>query len=142
MGAVAVAQHLHAMVALFNDNNVTCSIERDTRGTCELASAFSFAADGAEVLAVAVAQNLNTMGVEVGNNKVAFAVKRNTAIASYITIASSELPVAHALAADGADVGAVAQPMHLHTKVVTVKYSNVALAVNGDAGGIAELSDA
>ena len=55
MGAVAVAQHLHAMIALFKDNNVTCGIERDTRGILELAGACSFAADGAEMRAVAVA---------------------------------------------------------------------------------------
>jgi len=42
-------------------------------------------------------------------------------------------------AADGADVGAVAQPMHLHMRVDTVIYSNVALAVNGDARVMAEL---
>jgi len=134
MGAVAVAQHLHAMIAAFNNNNVTCGIERDTHGPFELAGACSFAADGAEMRAVAVAQNLNTMVATVGNNKVAFAVKCNTAIAS------SDLPVAAALAADGADVGAVAQPMHLHTIVAAIKYSNVALAVNRDAGGMAELS--
>ena len=137
MGAIAVAQHLHAMIAFFNNNNVTCGIERDTRGILELAGAYSFAADGAEMRAVTVAQNLNTMVGTVGNNKVAFAVKRNTAISIR---ASSELPVAAAPAADGADVGAVAQPMHLHTIVVTVIRSNVALAVNGDAGGILELS--
>ena len=85
--------------------------------------------------AVAVAQNLNTMVATVGNNKVAFAVKRNTTI-----VASSELPVAAAHAADGADVGTVAQPMHLHTSVLTVMYSNVALAVNGDALGRTEFS--
>ena len=106
MGAVTVAQHLHAMIVSFNYNNVTCGIERDTRGTLELAGACSFAADGAEMRAVAVAQNLNTMVATVGNNEVAFAVKRNT------TVASSELPVAAAPAADGADAGAVAQPMH------------------------------
>ena len=83
--------------------------------------------------AVAVAQHLHAMVVAVGNNKVAFAVKRNTATVS------SELPVAAALAADGADVGAVAQPMHLHTSVAAVKYSNVALAVDGDAGRAGEL---
>ena len=76
MGTIAVAQHLHSMIVSFNDNNVTCSIERDTRGTIELAGACSFAADGAEMLAVAVAQNLNTMVVTVGNNKVAFAIKQ------------------------------------------------------------------
>ena len=135
MGAVVVAQHLHAMIACFNDNNVTCGIERDTRGTVELAGACSFAADGAEMRAVAVAQNLHTMVAMVGNNKVAFVVKRNT------TIASSELPVAAAPAADGADVGAVAQPMHLHTSVA-VKNSNVALAVDGDAVSAVKLSPA
>ena len=79
MGAVAVAQHLHAMVAPFNYNNVTGGIERNARGTLELAGAFSFAADGADMRAVAVAQHLHTMVARVGNNKVAFAVKRNTA---------------------------------------------------------------
>ena len=39
MGAVAVAQHLHALVAEFNNNNVTGGIERDARGTLELAGA-------------------------------------------------------------------------------------------------------
>ncbi len=37
MGAVAVAQHLHATVPLFNYNNVTVGIERDARGALELA---------------------------------------------------------------------------------------------------------
>ncbi len=85
--------------------------------------------------AVAVAQHLHAMVARVGYNKVAFAVKRNTAMAR----AYSELPVAAALAADGADVGAVAQPKHLHTSVAAV-YSNVALAVDGDAGRIDDLS--
>ncbi len=134
MGAVAVAQHLHAAMKLVNNNNVTSGIKRDTRGTLQLVGACSFAADGAEMRAVAVAQNLNTMVVSISNNKVAFVVKRNT------TIASFELSVAAAPAADGADVGAVAQPMHLHTSVFTVKYSNVALAVNGNALGRAESS--
>jgi hypothetical protein len=107
-------------------------IERDARGKKELACSLSFAADGADVCAVTVAKNLHSM-VAVGNNKVSFTVKRQT-------IASCELPVAAALAADGAHVGAVAQPMHLHTIVATVIYSNVALAVNRDALGIAEMS--
>ena len=70
---------------------------------------------------VAVAQHLHAMVATVSNNKVAFAVKRHT------TKVSSELPVAAALAADGADVGAIAQPKHLHTSVAAVKDSNVAL---------------
>ena len=80
--------------------------------------------------AVAVAQHLHAMVGRVGNNKVAFAGKRNTAATQ----------TAAANAADGADVGAVAQPMHLHTSVAGVKYSNVALAVDGDAGRTNELS--
>jgi hypothetical protein len=48
MGAVAVAQHLHAIVAAFNYNNVTGGIEREgRRGILELADAYSSAADGA-----------------------------------------------------------------------------------------------
>jgi hypothetical protein len=84
--------------------------------------------------AVAVAQHFHAIVAFVGNNKVAFAVKRNTANASF------ELPVAPAPATDGADVGTVAQPMHLHTSVGTVKHCNVALAVDGDAVRKVELS--
>jgi hypothetical protein len=73
MGSVTVAQHLHAVIAFFNDNNGTCGIERDTNVKVELAGACSFAAYGAEMRAVAVAQNLNTMVAIVGNNKVAAA---------------------------------------------------------------------
>ena len=142
MGAVAVAQHLHEIVALINNNNVTGGIERDARGIRELAGACSSATDGADMRAVAVAQHLHTMVVTVGNNKVAFAVKRNTAICIRASCHTCELPVAAALAADGADVSAIAQPMHLHTSVTVFKYSNVALAVDGDAPGIAELAGA
>ena len=39
MGAIAVAQHLHVIVACYYNNNVTCGIERDTRGISELAGA-------------------------------------------------------------------------------------------------------
>ncbi len=81
MGAVAVAQHLHAIVSGINDNNVTGGIERDARGPLELAGACSFAADGADMRAVAVAQHLQTMVVRVGNNKVAIEVTRHTTIA-------------------------------------------------------------
>jgi hypothetical protein len=71
----------------------------------------------------------------VGNNKVAFAVKRDIAKAAFC-----ELPVAAALAADGADVGAVAQPKHFYTTGVAVKCSNVANVVDGDAANSAEFS--
>jgi hypothetical protein len=80
------------MIALFNYNNVTCGIERETRGRYELAGACSIAANGAEMPAAGVAQNLNT--IVTGNNRVAFAVKPNTATAS------SELYIARAAPAD------------------------------------------
>ena len=98
MGAVAVAKHLHAMVALLNNNNVAGGIERDASEILELAcSAFrSLAADGADVGAVTVAKNLHSMVAAVGNNKVALAVKRDSATAL------CELPVAAALAAESA----------------------------------------
>ena len=99
MGAIAVAKHLHAMVVTINHNNVPRAVERDATGTIELAGACSCAADGADVRAVAVADNLHSIVDIVGNNKVAFAVKRDT------TIASSELSVAAAVAADGAHEG-------------------------------------
>ena len=132
MSAVAVAKHLHAMVAPLNDNNVAGGIKRDARGIEELTCSLSFAADGADVGAVTVAKNLHSMVAAVGNNKVALAVKRDA------SMASCKLPVASALAADGAHVGAVAQSKHLHTSVV-VKNSNVALAVDSNAGDIGEL---
>jgi hypothetical protein len=66
------------MIEVFNNNNVTCGIERDTRGIVEPAGACSSATDCAEMCPVTVAQNLNTMVAFVGNNKIVFAVKRNT----------------------------------------------------------------
>ena len=136
MGAVAVAQDLHAMVAKVNDNNVAGGIERDASGTLELTCSRSLAADGADVGAVTVANNLHSMVAAVGNNKVALAVKRN---AEFAAKASCELPVAAASAADGAHEGAVAHSKHLHATVAMVKNSDVALAVHSDAGGIGKL---
>ena len=82
MRAVAVAKHLHAMVAKVNDNNVAGGIERDANGMLELTCSRSLAADshdGADVGAVTVANNLHSMVAAVGNNKVALAVKRDAA---------------------------------------------------------------
>ncbi len=79
--------------------------------------------------AVAVAKHLHSMVADVGNNKVALPVKRDAAIAS------TELPVAAASTADGAQLGADAQSKDLHTSVAVVKNSNVALAVDSNALG-------
>ena len=81
MGPIAVAKHLHAMVATFNHNNMSRAIERDASGGRELASPGSCAADGADMRAVTVADNLHSMVANVGNNKVAFTVKRDTTMA-------------------------------------------------------------
>ena len=90
MRAVTVAKHLHAMVAILNNNNAAGGIECDANRMLELACSRSLAADGADVRAVTVAKNLQSMVAAVGNNKVALAVKRDA------TIACCELPVAAA----------------------------------------------
>ncbi len=59
--AVAVAQHLHAMIASFSDNNVTSGIECNTGGMSKSPGACSFTTDGAKIRGVTVAQNLNMM---------------------------------------------------------------------------------
>ena len=51
MGPIAVAKHLHAIVADFNYNNVAGGIERDASRTLELTCSRSLAADGADVCA-------------------------------------------------------------------------------------------
>ena len=111
MGAVAVAQHLHAMVACFNYNNVTGGIERDARGTVELASACSYAADGADMGAVAVAQHLHAMVALINYNNVTGDIERDAR-------GILELAGACSSAADGADMRAVAVAQHLHAMVI------------------------
>ncbi len=69
--AVAVAKHLHAMVALLDNNNEAGGIKRDAIRTLELTCSRSLDADGADVCAVTVANNLHSMVDAVGNNKVA-----------------------------------------------------------------------
>ena len=103
MDTVAVAQNLNAIVEMINNNNVAGGIKRDASGILELTCSHFWAADGADVSAVTVSKHLQSLVVPVDNNKVALAVKRDAAVAS------SELPVAAASAADGAHVGAVAQ---------------------------------
>ena len=78
MGAVGIPQHLHAITADFNNNEVASGIERDARRTLELAGACPLAADGADVRAIAAAQHLNTMVAVLGYDKVTLAVKRDS----------------------------------------------------------------
>ena len=79
MGAVAVAQHLHAMVAELRYNDVPSAIKRYAPGMIELPVPCSFAADAAQVRPVAVPKDLNAMVVTIAHHQVALAIKRNAA---------------------------------------------------------------
>ena len=96
MGAVAVAQHLHAMIAVFRNNDVPRAIKRCAPWIIELPLPFSFAADGAQVRPVDVAKHLDAMIFTIGHHQVALAIKRNTAKRKV------KLPITVTLAADGA----------------------------------------
>ena len=80
MGAVAVAQHLHAIAMGFRHNDVPRAIKRYAPGLIELPIPCSFAADGAQVRPVDVAKHLNAMVVTIGHHQVALAVKRNAVV--------------------------------------------------------------
>jgi len=68
MGAVAVAQHLHAMIAAFRHNDVPRAIKRYAPGTIQLPVPFSSAANGAQVRPVDVAKHLNAMIPTIGHH--------------------------------------------------------------------------
>ena len=97
MGAVAVAQHLHAMVAMLGYNDVPRAIKRYAKGTIELPVPFSKAADAAQVRPVAVPKHLNAIVVTVAHHQVALAIKRNAAIRTI------KLPITIPATPDAAD---------------------------------------
>ena len=75
MRAVAVAQHLHAMVATVGNNKVAFAVKRNTTTvSAELPVAAAPAADGADVGAVAQPMHLHTSVAAVKNSNVALAV--------------------------------------------------------------------
>ena len=75
MGAVAVAQHLHAMVVTVGNNKVAFAVKRNTaKAFSELPVAAALAADGADVGAVAEPMHLHTSVTAVKNSNVALAV--------------------------------------------------------------------
>ena len=75
MRAVAVAQHLHTMVAKVGNNKVAFAVKRNTaQASSELPVAAAPAADGADVGAVAQPMHLHTGVAAVKNSKVALAV--------------------------------------------------------------------
>ena len=96
MGAVAVAQHLHAMVVPIRYNDVPRAIKRYAPGPIELPVPCSTAADAAQVRPVAVPKDLNAMVVTIAHHQVALAIKRNAATWTI------KLPITSTLAADGA----------------------------------------
>ena len=108
MGAVAVAQHLHASVAAaLRYNNVPRAIKRYAPGLIELPVPCSTelielpvpcstAAEAAQVRPVAVPKDLNAMVFTIAHHQVAFAIKRNAAIRT------SKLPITSTFAADDA----------------------------------------
>ncbi len=96
MGAVAVAQHLHAMATEFDYNDLPRAIKRYAPGTIELSIPCSSASNGAQVRPVDIAQHVNQMIFTIGHHQVALAVKRNAATRT------TKRPITSTLAADGA----------------------------------------
>ena len=96
MCAVAVAQHLHAMVAMLGYNDVPRAIKRYAPRSSELPVACSTAADAAQVRPVAVPKDLNAMVVTIAHHQVALAIKRNAATWTI------KLPITSTSVADGA----------------------------------------
>ena len=96
MGAVAVAQHLHAMAVAFRYNDVPRAIKRYAPGSIELPVPCSTAAEAAQVRPVAVPKDLNAMVVTIAHHQVALAVKRNAAMRIL------KLPITSTFAADDA----------------------------------------
>ena len=95
MGAVAVAQHLHAIDVSFRYNDVPRAIKRYAPGFIELPVSCPLAADAAQVHPVAVPQDLNAMVATVAHHQVALAIKRNAA-------RTIKLPITSTAAADDA----------------------------------------
>ena len=95
MGAVAVAQHLHAMAAVLRYNDVPRAIKRYAPGLTELPVPCSTAADGAQVRPVAVPKDLNAMVKTIAHHQVGLAIKRD---AKRII----KLPITSTFAADDA----------------------------------------
>ncbi len=79
MGAVAVAQHLHAMASALRYNDVPRAIKRYAPGFIELPVTCSTAADAVQVHPVDVPKDLNAMVATVAHHQVALAIKRNAA---------------------------------------------------------------
>ena len=96
MRAVAVAQHLHAIVVVVRYNDVPRAIKRYAKGSIELPVPCSTAADAAQVRPVAVPKDLNAMVAAIAHNQVALAIKRNAAIRMI------KLPITSTFAADDA----------------------------------------
>ena len=96
MGAVDVAQHLHATAAALRYNDVPRAIKRYAKRYNELPVPSSTAADAAQMRPVAVSKDLKAMVVTIAHNQVALAIKRNAAMRTI------KLPTTSTFAADDA----------------------------------------
>ncbi len=135
MRTVGVIQHLHAKIALLDYNQMTGAVQRNPTRTAELAIASALLADGPQVLPIAVPKNLDAIVTAVTDYKIAFHIKHHAAIAG------TQLPGPAALAANVANADTVAQPENLNAAVaVPVMHDDVAVNVDGDAGGKAALA--
>ena len=123
MGAVAVAQHLHAMAVVLTYNDVPRAIKRYAPGSIELPVPCSMAADAAQVRPVAVPKDLNAMVETIAHHQVALAIKRNAAIGTVtvklvrVYITSSSLSVA----------------IHLNAMLVKIRKIQIARGITNQA---------
>ena len=108
MGAVAVAQHLHAIAAVLGYNDVPRAIKRYAPGCIELPVPCSTAADGAQVRPIAVPKDLDAMVVTIAHHQVALAIKRNAATRTI------KLPITCTAAADDAHEACTRSCNHPH----------------------------
>ena len=82
---VGVIQHLHAMIATLNHNQMTGAVKRNSVRFVELAVACTVLTHASQVLPIAVTKNLDAMVAAVSNykttqhNNIAFRIKRNAA---------------------------------------------------------------
>ena len=87
MRAVAVAQHLHAIVATVGNNKVAFAVKRDAARAYSELPVLCPAADGADVGAVAEPKHLHTSVAMVKDSNVALAVDGDAASTEQSSVA-------------------------------------------------------
>ncbi len=131
--AISVFQNLYTMITIINHNQMTVAVQRNIHRVFELAVAFTFLADGPQVLSVAAPKHMDAMIAAVSSYNVALRVKCNATAASH---GSCQLSRATALASHAADKGTITQSENLNSAVMAIMHSDIAVAVNRNAGWI------